>query len=101
MLSKVLSGAVSGINGYIVNVEVDISRGLPCFEIVGLPGSAVKESRERVRTAVKNSGCEFPPNRITVNLAPADTKKGRPGLRSSHSGRRPFLTEQDRFRKIQ
>ena len=47
MLSKVLSGAVSGINGYIVNVEVDISRGLPCFEIVGLPGSAVKESRER------------------------------------------------------
>ena len=80
MLSKVLSGAVSGINGYIVNVEVDISRGLPCFEIVGLPGSAVKESRERVRTAVKNSGCEFPPNRITVNLAPADTKKEGPAF---------------------
>ena len=80
MLSMVLSGAVSGINGYIVNVEVDISRGLPCFEIVGLPGSAVKESRERVRTAVKNSGCEFPPNRITVNLAPADTKKEGPAF---------------------
>ena len=80
MLSKVLSGAVSGINGYIVNVEVDISRGLPCFEIVGLPGSAVKESRERVRTAVKNSGCEFPPNRITANLAPADTKKEGPAF---------------------
>lgn len=80
MLSKVLSGAVSGINGYIVNVEVDISRGLPCFEIVGLPGSAVKESRERVRTAVKNSGCELPPNRITVNLAPADTKKEGPAF---------------------
>ena len=71
---------MSGINGYIVNVEVDISRGLPCFEIVGLPGSAVKESRERVRTAVKNSGCEFPPNRITVNLAPADTKKEGPAF---------------------
>ena len=80
MLSKVLSGAVSGINGYIVNVEVDISRGLPCFEIVGLPGSAVKESRERVRTAVKNSGCELPPNRITANLAPADTKKEGPAF---------------------
>lgn len=80
MLSKVLSGAVSGINGYAVNVEVDISNGFPCFEIVGLPGSAVKESKERVRTAIKNSGIELPAKRITVNLAPADTKKEGPAF---------------------
>lgn len=80
MLSKIISGAVMGINGYTVNVEVDISNGFPCFEIVGLPGSAVKESKERVRTAVKNSGFELPPKRITVNLAPADTKKEGPAF---------------------
>lgn len=53
MLSKMLSGAVNGIDGYTVHVEVDISNGFPCFEIVGLPGSAVRESKERVRTAIK------------------------------------------------
>ena len=80
MLSKILSGAVNGIDGYTVEVEVDISNGFPCFEIVGLPGSAVKESRERVRTAIKNSGYSLPPHRITINLAPADTKKEGPSF---------------------
>ncbi|GFI62254.1 competence protein ComM [Clostridiales bacterium] len=78
MLSNILSGAVNGIDGYSVNVEVDISSGFPCFEIVGLPGSAVKEAKERVRTAIKNAGFDLPAKRITVNLAPADTKKEGP-----------------------
>ncbi len=80
MLSKILSGAVNGIDGYAISVEVDISNGFPGFEIVGLPGSAVKESKERVRTAIKNSGFELPAKRITVNLAPADTKKEGPAF---------------------
>ncbi len=75
MLAKVLSGAVLGIDGYIVEVEVDISAGLPSFSTVGLPEGAVRESKDRVKTAIKNSGYEFPPRRITVNLAPADVKK--------------------------
>lgn len=75
MLAIVNSSALLGIDGYHVNVEVDLSSGLPSFDIVGLPDSAVKESRERVRTAIKNSGITFPIKRITVNLAPADTKK--------------------------
>jgi len=80
MLSKVISGALLGINGYIVETEVDVSQGLPCFEIVGLPDSAVKESKERVRTAVRNSGYNFPVKRITVNLAPANTRKEGPSF---------------------
>ena len=64
-----------GIDSYPVDVEVDLSNGLPAFDIVGLPDSAVKESRERVRTAIRNSNYSFPVKRITVNLAPADTKK--------------------------
>ena len=80
MLSKIISGAAEGINGCIINVEVDMSNGFPGFEIVGLPGSAVKESKERVRTAIKNSGYELPPKRITINLAPADTKKEGPAF---------------------
>lgn len=75
MLSKVLSAGLIGIDGYIVNVEVDLSQGLYAFDIVGLPDNAVKESKERVRTAIKNSQYDFPIKRITVNLAPADTKK--------------------------
>ncbi len=75
MLSKITSGAVLGVEGYVVDVEVDISDGLPAFDIVGLPDSSVKESRERVRTAIKNVMSAFPVKRITVNLAPADTKK--------------------------
>ncbi len=80
MLSKIISCSLKGIDGYIVDVEVDLSQGLPSFDIVGLPDSAVKESKERVRTAIKNSGFEFPVKRITVNLAPADIKKEGPSF---------------------
>ena len=75
MLAKVLSSAVFGINAYVVEVEVDIAHGLPSFSTLGLPDGAVRESRERVKAAIKNSGYEFPPDRITVNLAPADIRK--------------------------
>ena len=75
MLSIIKSAALMGIDSYPVDVEVDLSNGLPAFDIVGLPDSAVKESRERVRTAIRNSNFPFPVKRITVNLAPADTKK--------------------------
>ncbi len=75
MLAKVLSGAILGIDAYIVEVEVDIAQGLPVFATVGLPDGAVKEAKERVKSAIKNSGYDFPPKRITVNLAPADVKK--------------------------
>ena len=78
MLAMVSSGAIQGIDGYKVDVEVDLSQGLPSFDIVGLPDSAVKESRDRVRTAIKNTGLPFPIKHITVNLAPADTKKAGP-----------------------
>lgn len=78
MLAKVISCAVVGMEGAIVEVEVDISPGLPAFTIVGLPDKAVQEARERVRSAVRNSGCTFPNRRITVNLAPADLKKEGP-----------------------
>lgn len=80
MLAKVTAAALSGLDGYMVDVEVDISQGLPCFDIVGLPDSAVKESKERVRTAIKNSEIDFPVKRITVNLAPASTKKEGPAF---------------------
>ena len=75
MLAKVLSGAVLGVDAYMVEVEVDLALGLPSFSTVGLPDAAVKESRDRVKAAIKNSGFDFPPRRITVNLAPADIKK--------------------------
>jgi len=78
MLAKVMSCAVVGLDGAIVEVEVDISSGLPAFTIVGLPDAAVQEARERVRAAIRNSGCNFPMKRITVNLAPADLKKEGP-----------------------
>jgi magnesium chelatase family protein len=78
MLAKVFSCAVVGLEGAIVEVEVDISRGLPSFAIVGLPDTAVQESRERVRAAIKNSGLQFPGTRLTVNLAPADLRKEGP-----------------------
>ena len=78
MLAKAKTCAVVGLDGYIVEVEVDISPGLPSFTIVGLPDTAVQEARERVRAAVRNSGCEFPMRRITVNLAPADLRKAGP-----------------------
>ncbi|MDD6204233.1 MAG: YifB family Mg chelatase-like AAA ATPase [Firmicutes bacterium] len=75
MLSKVISYALSGVDGFPVTVETYISGGLFCYDTVGLPDAAVKESRERVRSAIKNSGFEMPSTRITVNLAPADLKK--------------------------
>lgn len=75
MFSSVRSFGVNGIGGYEVTVEVNISNGLPGFDIVGLPDAAVKEARERVRAAIKNMGFKFPVSRITVNLAPADVKK--------------------------
>jgi magnesium chelatase family protein len=75
MLSKVLSCATYGIDGYLVDVEVDLSSGLPGFTTVGLPDNAVKESKDRVFAAIKNAGFRFPAKKITVNLAPADIKK--------------------------
>lgn len=79
MLAKVLSCAIVGLEAEIVEVEVDITQGLPNFTLVGLPDAAVRESRDRVHAAIKNSGLTFPPNkRITVNLAPADLRKEGP-----------------------
>jgi magnesium chelatase family protein len=75
MLSKVKSCGLVGIDGYVVEVETDISNGIPGFEIVGLGDSAIKESKERVRAAIKNSGQEFPVRKITINLAPANIRK--------------------------
>jgi magnesium chelatase family protein len=75
MLAKVLSGALLGIDAYRVEVEVDIAQGLPQFATVGLPEGAVKESKDRIKSAIKNSGYEFPSRRITINLAPADIRK--------------------------
>jgi magnesium chelatase family protein len=75
VLSKTLSSAILGIDAYIIEVEVDISSGLPYFSTVGLPDGAVKESKDRVKSAIKNMGYRFPGTRITVNLAPADIKK--------------------------
>lgn len=75
MYAQMFSGTVYGIDGLLVTVEVDIANGLPQFEIVGLGGSAIKEARDRVRAALRNSGHDFPMQRITVNLAPADLRK--------------------------
>ncbi len=78
MLAKVKTAAVVGLEGHLVDVEVDISSGLPAMTIVGLPDAAVQEARERVRAAIRNSGFNFPMKRIVVNLAPADLKKAGP-----------------------
>ncbi|AJA48126.1 competence protein ComM [Clostridium pasteurianum DSM 525 = ATCC 6013] len=75
MALQINAATFTGINGIIINVEVDISKGLPSFNIVGLADTSVKESKERVRSAIINSGFKFPVNRITINLAPADLKK--------------------------
>ena len=75
MTARVQSYALAGLEGVPVTVEADISKGMPSYEIVGLPDAAVKESKERVRSAVKNSGFEFPAHRVTVNLAPAYVRK--------------------------
>ena len=78
MLAKVYTCAVIGLDAQIVEVEVDTGRGLPAFFIVGLPDAAVKESSERVRSAIKNSGLHMHGGRVTVNLAPADLRKAGP-----------------------
>ena len=75
MYSKIKSCGVLGIDGYIVEIETDIGNGLPAFDIVGLGDTAIREARERVRSAVKNSGYEFPIKKITMNMAPANIKK--------------------------
>ncbi len=75
MLSKINSFALSGVKGYKVDIELDINSAMPSYDVVGLPDAAIKESRERVRSAIKNSGYDYPIKKITVNLAPADTKK--------------------------
>lgn len=75
MLASVKSMALQGLDGYLMQVEVDVSGGLPAWEIVGLADTAIKESKERIRIAIKNSGLNFPSKRIIVNLAPADIKK--------------------------
>ena len=75
MFSKVSSVGLFRLATYMVEVEADVSGGMPRFDVVGLPDTAVSESRERVRSAMKNAGLKFPVGRITVNLAPADTRK--------------------------
>ena len=78
MLACTSSCAMVGLEGFIIRVEVDLSPGVPRFNMVGLPDTAVQEAKERVRAALRNSGCDFPMRRITVNLAPADLKKEGP-----------------------
>ena len=78
MLSKVFCFGILGLDAYPITIETDISPGLPNIIMVGLPDNAVKESRERIRAAIKNSGFEFPVQKITINLSPADTKKQGP-----------------------
>lgn len=80
MYSRVVSAAVMGVEAYLVTVEVDLAPGLPAFNTVGLPDVAVKESKDRVASALKNAGFQFPPRRITVNLAPADVRKEGPAF---------------------
>ena len=75
MFTSIKSMGLFGMHSYMVHVEIDISGGLPHFDIVGLPNTSVSEAKERVRSAIKNSGLTFPVSRITVNLAPADTKQ--------------------------
>ena len=75
MYSKVLSGTLYGVEGRLITVEADVSEGLPMFNMVGFLASEVREASDRVRTALKNSGYQIPPKRITVNLSPADIRK--------------------------
>ena len=75
MLASTFTAALVGVSAELVRVEADVSYGLPGFTIVGLPDASVRESRDRVRSAIRSSGLEFPPHRITVNLSPADLRK--------------------------
>ena len=80
MYAQVLGSTTFGLNGHVIGVEVDINKNFPSFDIVGLPTTAVKESKERVHSAIRNSGYHFPVDKVTVNLAPADLKKDGSGL---------------------
>src|SRR4051795_1901243 len=80
MLASMATFAIEGVDSHEVTVEVDVRRGLPAFTLVGLPDAAVREARERVRSAVVNSGLQFPQQRLTANLAPADVRKAGPGF---------------------
>lgn len=80
MLAITKSIALQGLDGYLISIQVDISAGMPHFEIVGLPDTSVRESKERVKTAIKNSGAEFLSRKIVINLAPANTRKEGSGL---------------------
>lgn len=80
MFAKIFGATTAGIDGILIEVETDVANGLPAFDIVGLPDVAIKESKERVRTAIKNSGIKLPPKKITINLAPANLKKDGCGL---------------------
>jgi magnesium chelatase family protein len=80
MFAKVFSVSVNGLSGNKIDVELDVTNGMPAFNIVGLPDAAIQESKERVRSALKNSGFAFPSTRITVNLAPADVRKKGPSF---------------------
>ena len=75
MLSIIKSMSLHGLDGYLIEVQVDVGAGMPCFEIVGLPDTSIKEAKERVKTAIKNSGFNLNSRKIIVNLAPANTKK--------------------------
>ncbi|MGH7469700.1 MAG: YifB family Mg chelatase-like AAA ATPase [Longimicrobiales bacterium] len=75
MLARITSGAILGVDAFLIHVEIDIASGLPCMNVVGLPEGAVREGRERVTAALHNCGFVIPPRRITINLAPADIKK--------------------------
>lgn len=75
MLSTIKSMALEGLKGFLVEIQIDVSGGLPCFDIVGLPDIRVKEAKERVRSAIRNSEIEFPSRKVVVNLAPADKRK--------------------------
>ncbi len=80
MLSKTYSAAINGLSAYLIEIEADIAQGLPAISIVGLPDTAVKESKDRVRAAIKNSGFHYPSGRITINLAPGGIKKEGPAF---------------------
>ncbi|HEY5557557.1 magnesium chelatase domain-containing protein [Acetobacterium sp.] len=80
MLSQIKSSGLMGVNGVIVTVEIDVSRGLPSYALVGLPDTGIKESKDRVFSAIKNNGFQYPMERITINLAPADLKKEGPAF---------------------
>ena len=96
MLATVKTFALAGVSARAVTVEVDVRKGLPALAIVGLPDRAVRESAQRVRAAIANSGFEFPLKRITVNLAPADLRKAGPGSTSRSPRRSSSLPSSSR-----